>query len=177
MIRHLLKPFWFFLALVFLAEAWLWDHLRPVVAFVVARLPLEAIKASLRRGIARLSPALTLVVFLIPVVLLLPFKIAGLWMLAHGWWFGGLMVLVAAKLVGVGVAAFVFDVTRPKLLQMDWFRRLYELVLRVRDWAHALVSPLMTAIREFARRHRSGAMRHFLQMVGRFRRKVQRPRP
>src|SRR5690606_16637737 len=98
------------------------------------------------------------------------------WMLAHGWWFSALMVLVMAKLVGVGSAAFIFDATRPKLLQIDWFRRLYVLVQRVRDWAHELVSPFIAAIRNFVSRQRSGAMRHFLQMVGRLRRKVQRQR-
>jgi hypothetical protein len=50
-------------------------------------------------------------------------------MLAHGSWLGATTVLVLAKLVGTGVAAFIFDVTRPKLLQLPWFRWLYEHVL------------------------------------------------
>ena len=52
---------------------------------------------------------------------LFPFKLLGLWMLAHGSWLGATTVLVLAKLVGTGVAAFIFDVTRPKLLQIGWF--------------------------------------------------------
>ena len=35
MLRRLLQPFWVLLAIIFLIEAWLWDHLEPIVARVV----------------------------------------------------------------------------------------------------------------------------------------------
>ena len=44
MLRRLLQPFWVLLAIVFLIEAWLWDHLEPVVAKLVAWLPLRQFK-------------------------------------------------------------------------------------------------------------------------------------
>src|SRR5262249_3270863 len=127
--RRLLRPLLVLLALVFLFEAWLWTHLAPIVAWLVARIPLRAIKASIAAWIERLPPAATLVVFIVPVVLLLPLKFLGLWMLAHGLWLGALLVLALARLVGVGVTAFIFEVTRPKLLQLAWFRRLYDRVM------------------------------------------------
>ena len=40
MVRHLLRPLWVLLALLFFVEAWLWDHLQPVVARIVALIPL-----------------------------------------------------------------------------------------------------------------------------------------
>ena len=67
--------------------------------------------------------------FIVPVVLLLPLKFLGLWMLAHGYWLGALGVLALAKMVSLGVTAFIFDLTRPKLLQLAWFRWLYERVM------------------------------------------------
>ena len=50
--RRLLRPLLILLALVFLFEAWLWSHLAPIVAWIVARIPLRAIKAEFdgRRG-------------------------------------------------------------------------------------------------------------------------------
>ena len=33
--RRLLKPLWIVVALIFLLEAWLWDHLRPLVGWFV----------------------------------------------------------------------------------------------------------------------------------------------
>ncbi len=67
-----------------------------------------------------------MIVFVVPPIVLFPIKIAGLWLLAHGHWVLALGTLVLAKLAGVGVAAFIFDATKPKLLQMDWFRWCYE---------------------------------------------------
>src|SRR5262245_37511121 len=116
--RRLLKPLWIFLALVFVFEAWLWSYLQPVVSRVVALIPLAALKAWIVAQIEKLSPAATLVVFVIPPIVLFPIKIAALWFLAHDQWLLAASMLVAAKLVGVGVTAFIFDATRPKLMQM-----------------------------------------------------------
>jgi hypothetical protein len=146
--RRLLKPLWVLLALVFLFEAWLWEHLRPLVAWIVDRIAWSKLKARFAAFIAHLGPYPTLLIFLIPPVVLFPFKLLGLWMLAHGSWLGAMAVLVGAKLVGTAVAAFIFDATRPKLLQLPWFRWLYELLM---DWlakAHAIIDPIKARMRE-----------------------------
>src|SRR5512145_216624 len=152
--RRLLRPFLIPIALVFMFEAWLWQRLAPIVAAIVAWLPWRAIKARIAAWIEHLPPAATLVVFVVPVLLLLPLKVLGLWMLAHGLWLGALGVLALAKVVSLGVTAFLFDLTRPKLLQLPWFRWLYERVMVWLAWAHALIDPikrrLKTALRMFA---------------------------
>jgi hypothetical protein len=95
--RRLLRPLLILLALVFLLEAWLWEHLAPVVAWIVARIPLRELKTRIATAIESLPPSATLVVFIIPVLLLLPLKFLGLWMLAHGYWLGALAVLAPAS--------------------------------------------------------------------------------
>ena len=60
MMRRLLRPFLILLALLFLFEAWLWTRLEPMVAWVVALIPLERLKARIAAAIERLSPAATL---------------------------------------------------------------------------------------------------------------------
>src|SRR5260221_10340899 len=107
MLRRLLQPFWVLLAIIFLIEAWLWDHLEPVVARVVALMPLRAFKLWLAQRVERLSPALTLVVFIVPAILLFPLKLAGAWLLMHQYWIGALTLIVFSKFLGVGVAAFI----------------------------------------------------------------------
>lgn len=146
--RRLSQPLLILLALLFLFEAWLWTHLEPIVARVVAMIPLRALKAWLAARIEKLSPPLTLAVFLVPMVVLFPLKLIGVWLLAHHYWLGAMAVIVTAKLVGVGVAAFVFDVTRPKLMQMAWFRKVYDWVMRVRGWALAMIEPVKIWLRE-----------------------------
>lgn len=171
--RRLVQPLLVFLAIVFLIEAWLWDHLEPVVARVVALIPLRAFKAWLAVQIARLSPALTLIVFVIPIVLLFPLKVIGLWLLAHHYWLGAMATLLFAKLLGVGVAAFIFDVTRPKLLQMGWFRWLYEWVLVIRARAAQLVAPVTARLKAAMRRLRADSASRWLRLIQRLRRRVQ----
>src|SRR4029079_17354986 len=132
MLRRLLQPLWVVLAVIFLIEAWLWDHLEPIVARVVALIPLRAFKRWLSERVDSLSPAMTLIVFIVPILPLFPLKLAGYWLLAHEYWTSAIFIILFAKFVGVGVTAFVFDVTKPKLLEMAWFEKLYEFVLMLR---------------------------------------------
>ena len=149
--RRWLRPLWILLALLFLLEAWLWDHLSPVVARIVAFIPWATLKRRLAQAIERLSPWATLIVFVATLgLVLLPLKLLEVYCIATGNWVGAIAVILAAKLIGVGVTAFIFDATREKLLQMVWFRALYEWVLRVRAWAHAITEPVRARMKEIA---------------------------
>ena len=175
--RRVLRPFLVLLALVFLVEAWLWEHLRPLVGWVVDLIAWNRLKTRLAAAIERLPPYPTLLIFLIPPIILLPFKLIGLWMLAHGSWLGAMTVLVLAKLVGTGVAAFIFDVTRPKLLQLPWFRWVYEHVLALLEKAHALIDPIKVRIKRAVRRYvwllKPGRSGRFFRRIARIRRRMQ----
>jgi hypothetical protein len=171
--RRLLRPLLILLALVFLFEAWLWSHLAPIVAWIVAHIPLHAIKARIALWIDRLPPAATLVVFVVPVLLLLPLKFLGLWMLAHGSWLGALGVLAFAKMVSVGVTAFIFDVMQPKLMQLAWFRWLYDRVVAGLAWAHALIDPIKRRLRRWLRMWGPRRAGRTLRLLARIRRRMQ----
>ncbi len=149
--RKFVRAFWVVLAVLFLIEAWLWDHLEPVVARVVALIPLQGLKAALVRLIDRLSPAATLVVFAIPFILLLPLKFLEVFLIVKKQWVGAIIVLVLAKLVGLGITAFIFEATKDKLLQMAWFRRVYEFFIWLRAWAHEKVDPIKRRLRKWRR--------------------------
>jgi len=115
-------------------------------------------------------------VFVVPVVTLFPLKVLGLWLLAHKYWIAASGVLVFAKLVGVAVTAFVFEVTRPKLLQLRWFRWLYERVLIGLDWAHRLVAPMRRQIRRLLRIFRAKQTGRALRLLWRIRRRMRADR-
>jgi len=176
MLRRLLQPFWVLLAIVFLIEAWLWDHLEPIVARMVAAIPLRAFKQWLSERVDSLSPAMTLIVFIVPVLPLFPLKLVGLWLLAHEYWFSAVFTLMFAKFVGVGVTAFIFDVTRPKLLEMAWFERLYEFILALRDKAKALVEPVKARIADMLSGDGEGWSARTLRLIQRFRKSVHQAR-
>ncbi len=173
--RHWLKPLWIFLAVLFLIEAWLWDHLEPIVARIVAVIPWQRLKALLARSIDRLSPTATLVVFLVPVAVIIPIKVVGLWLVAEGYWVHAAGMLLLAKLAGLGTTAFVFDACRDKLLQLVWFRLLYQSLIALRDWAHGMVDPMMRKIRRLIWLSRPQRAGRFFRRIARIRRHVQRP--
>jgi hypothetical protein len=176
MLRRLLQPVWVLLAVIFLIEAWLWDHLEPIVAWVVAKIPLQAFKAWLADRVDTLSPAMTLIVFVVPVIPLFPLKLVGFWLLTHEYWFSAAFTILFAKLVGVGVTAFVFDVTRPKLLEMGWFEWLYEFVMSLRAKAAALVDPIKRRMVEIMRGDGGGWSSRMLRLIQRFRKSVREAR-
>jgi hypothetical protein len=148
-LRALVRGFWVILAVLFLIEAWLWTHLEPVVERLVALIPWQGIKAEFVRLIAGLSPPATLVVFAIPFFLLMPVKFLEVWLIVTQQWIAAMIVLVLAKLVGVGLTAFIFEATKDKLLQMAWFRRVYDYVIWLRAWAHQKVDPITRRLRKW----------------------------
>jgi hypothetical protein len=110
------------------------------------------------------------------VIPLFPLKLIGFWLLAHKHWTGALLTIVFAKFLGVGIAAFVFDVTRPKLLQMQWFARLYTCVLILRAKANELVDPVKQRISEILSSAGTGWSARMLRLIQRFRRSVREAR-
>src|SRR5271163_2742365 len=172
MMRRLLQPIWVLLAVIFLIEAWLWDHLEPIVARVVEWIPLHAFKQWLAERVDTLSPAMTLIVFIVPVLPLFPLKMVGVWLLVHEYWLSGVFTFLFAKLVGVGITAFIFDVTRPKLLEMGWFEKLYEFVIGLRAKAAALVDPIKQRIVEILRGDGDRWSSRMLRLIQRFRKSV-----
>ena len=174
--RRLLQPVWVLLAIIFLIEAWLWDRLEPIVAWVVARLPLNAFKQWLADRVDTLSPAMTLIVFIVPVIPLFPLKLVGLWLLTHEYWMSAVFTILFAKLLGVGVTAFVFDVTRPKLLEMGWFETLYEFIIALRAKAKELVDPVKARIVDMLCGGGEGWSARTLRLIQRFRKRVREAR-
>ena len=171
--RRLIRALLVVLALIFLLEAWLWDHLRPVVGAVVACVPWTTLKRRLTALLDNLSPNATLAIFVLPAILLLPLKILEIWLLAHRYWLSAVFVLIVAKLVGVGVTAFIFDVTRAKVLQIAWFRRLYDYLMWLRDWAHAMVDPMQRRAKQWLRVFSSKQESRAMRLLKRLRRRMQ----
>lgn len=174
--RRLARPLLILLAIIFLVEAWLWRHLEPVVAgpvrWIVACIPLRGMKAWIAGTVRQLPPPVALVIFLVPALLLFPFKLLGLWLLAKKQWLAAGLVLLLAKLVGVAVTAFVFEVSKPKLLQMAWFRWVYDLVLRWLAWAHAITDPIKQRIKSLLRLFGPKRAGRTLRLLWRIRRRM-----
>jgi len=172
--RHLLRPLWVLVAVLFLIEAWLWDHLQPLVAWVVRLIPLDGLKRGIARLVASLPPWAVLFVFAIPLIAMLPLKFLEVYFLATKNWLGAALVILFVKLVGLGITAFIFDLTRDKLLQMAWFRGVYAWFLWARDWAHAQTEPIRARIRQLVWLMKPRRAGTFLRRLLRLRRRAYR---
>jgi hypothetical protein len=175
--RRIMRPVLVFLAIVFLIEAWLWDRLEPIVARIVALIPFVWLKAMLAGWIAALPPVATLVLLALPAAVVLPLKMLAFWLMASGEWIEGVGVFVFAKLGAIGTTAFVFDAGRAKLLQLGWVRVIYDYVVWLRKWAHALVDPIVHRIKHRLRLLRPSRSLRAFRLLHRIRRRIQLPRP
>lgn len=168
--RRILRPVIIVAALVILVETWIWERIGPAVGWLVERLPFRALKQAIHDLIERLPPYASLAVFAIPAGLLFPFKLAALALIARGHLILGGGVFFLAKVVGVGVTAFLFDATKPKLMQIALFVRTYDLWLRWLAWAHGHIDPIKRRILNHLRILRGGRAGRSLRLLLRFRR-------
>lgn len=118
--RGLKRIIWTAVALLFLAVSWLWDTLAPLIQWIVDRIPLEDVKAWVIRFMERLPPYPTLLVFLIPIVVIEPFKLLSVWLLARGQFLSGLALFIIAEVLRFGLVAFLFKTCSEKLLSIGW---------------------------------------------------------
>jgi hypothetical protein len=121
MLRHLIRLLQLPLALLVLFYDWGWEKLGHVFDWLAKR-PLWR---ALEHAIGRLPPWGALLLFALPTVLLFPIKLAALWLIAQGQHVVGVLLIVAAKLLGTAVLARLFRLTQPALLQLRWFARAY----------------------------------------------------
>lgn len=119
-------------ALLFLFEEWLWIGMTTFFAWLGRFGLLRWLDARL----VRLPPVMALVLLCTPMLLLFPFKIAGLWMIASGRFFTGFLVMLAAKIASTAVIARIFLTCRPQLLRMPWFARAHAWTCVLRDRVH-----------------------------------------
>ena len=172
--RRWLRPLWVILALLFLLEAWLWDHVEPLVAWLVNLVPWDGLKARLARLIERLPPWAVLFVFIIPFIVMLPLKFLEVYFLATRNWLGAIAVILFVKIAGLGITAFIFEVTRGKLLQMAWFERMYDWFLWARGWAHEMTEPVRERMRQLVWLMKPQRAGRFLRRLMRLRRNAYR---
>jgi hypothetical protein len=111
----------------------------PAVNWVVRLGPLRRLEA----WIGRLPPYATLALFVLPLAVIEPFKIYGLFLIGTGHLALGVLAFIAAKVIGIGLAERLFAISRDKLLSIGWFA-----------WAHARAIALRDRVHEALKRTR-----------------------
>ncbi|WP_367849394.1 hypothetical protein [Rhodoferax sp. WC2427] len=161
--RFLMAVFHTALALLLIFGEWGWEPLARAMDRL-ARLP---VWSQLEARIQRLPPYAALLVLCVPMLTLLPVKLLAVYWMARGHTVLGLLVVLAAKVVGTALAAHLFQLTQPALMQLAWFRRWYP---RWLVWKDGVIAQVKGArpwrmVHAFARRARRMA-RRFIRFLG-----------
>jgi hypothetical protein len=128
--RVLTPPFIILAALLLWFWEWLWEPLEHLMARI-GRWPLLRL---VEAWISRAPRYMALACFFIPGAVLLPFKLFGLYFMAHGAPLLGIGTFLAAKVVGTALVARIFALTKPQLMEIAWFARAYAVVVRFRSY-------------------------------------------
>lgn len=126
---RLLAPLLYVVALLLLAEQWLWEVGNHLASKLARWPPLRA----LENGMRRLPPWAALLAFVIPGLMLLPIKFLALLAIAHGHPLMGVAVFVVAKVGGAMVVARIYVLTLPSLLALAWFARWHNRFIMFKD--------------------------------------------
>ena len=155
-LRRLLRaPFLLlaFLWVVLEETIWRWAGL---LGGQIARLP---IFSGLERLVGRLDPLVVLLLFLVPLLGLIPLKLAAVWLIGGGHPIKGVMLLLSAKFLGTALSAHLYAVAEPKLMQIAVFAKVRNFVVGLLARAHAYLdaSPTYQAARRTVHRAKTGA--------------------
>jgi hypothetical protein len=157
---NLIRPLWRALRALLLALAALWFFLEefgwhPLAAWL-GRLARWGPWRRMETRIAALPPRPALVLFLVPALVLLPVKLLALELIGAGRPLPGLIVILAAKLVGTAIGGRLFLLLRPQLMTLRWFARAMARwrLLRRRVRRALLASVAWQGIRQVAQRWR-----------------------
>lgn len=134
--RLLISPLLWVIALVFLLEEYIWD----TTARWMARLGAVAFVHAIEKHISALPTRWAFFAFLLPGSILIPAKLIGLHAIANGHWVIGSITFLLAKLVGMALFSRIFNLTRPALLRLPWFAKLYHWIMLYRDRIHQFLN-------------------------------------
>lgn len=122
-------------ALIVLFEEWGWRPLSDLIARLAKYAPI----AVLERAIASLPPYAALFAIALPTTLLLPLKFVAVWLLANNHFVSATLLFLGAKLASTALIARVFILTKPALMRIAWFARIYDWFI---PWKDALFAQI-----------------------------------
>ncbi|MDQ5939563.1 MAG: hypothetical protein RLZZ384_1262 [Pseudomonadota bacterium] len=123
------------LAVILIFEEWLWDTLTVAGQFFSRILHLERFDAWLIES----SPKRALFAFFIPLVIVTPFNILAVFLLARGAILEAILLEIVLKLSATLLIARIFRLVKPALLTFNWFSTSYTYISDLLHWAHESV--------------------------------------
>jgi hypothetical protein len=124
--------------LTLLFEDFVWDRITVLVG-IIARWGLIA---RLERWVLNRGRYATLALFALPISALVPIKLTAVYLIVSGHALAGILVIIAAKVVGTAISARLYIIAQPKLMTFEAFVRVRAKVLHFKDWARQVLAGL-----------------------------------
>jgi hypothetical protein len=156
-------------ALVFLFETWIWGSVVAAVRALVTLIPWDAFKAEIQRQVNRLPALVALVLFGVPFLVNEFGSLFCVILMATGHFLSGAVGYILIKVVGLGLLAVIFDLTREKLMTLPWFVVAHDKFQTLHDFASRLVAPYRKAALAYLRDLRDRARAHWVRAAARAR--------
>lgn len=140
-------------AAALLFEEWFWASSTRAIETLGKVLHLSPLGEWIRRR----PPLQALSLFVLPVLVIYPFKVLALMALAHGDLALGGAAFIGAKLAATAVFARLYELTEPALLHFRWIRGTRRQFLRARAFIHAWLEarPAYRRARKLIRRRKA----------------------
>ena len=155
--KGLSRPLMLALAVVFLFETWVWDSLVVALSWLVRALPWRRIERAIKDAVNRLPAIFAVLLFGVPLLAMEGGSAFAVVLIALGHVVIGALLYGLLKLVGVGLIAVIFDLTREKLMTLTWFAWLHSKFDALHRLARRYVAPYKEAVRAYLRELRERA--------------------
>jgi len=156
-------------ALVFLFETWIWGSVVAAVRFLARLIPWDEFKAGVQRQVNRMPAFVALILFGAPLLFNEFGALGCVILFATGHFLTGAIGYLIVKVVGLGLVAVIFDLTREKLMTLPWFVIAYERFLKLHDFALRLVAPYRESALAYLRDLRDRAHAYWTRVSARAR--------
>lgn len=123
------------LAVVFLAVAWIWDGFIAIGRLIVGLIPWARFKRAFEALVDWLPTPVVLLIFLVPLAIVEPLLALAVVAMAMGYVVLGAIAWITLKVLGFGLIAVIFDLTKHKLLTVRWFAWAYAKVIAFHHYA------------------------------------------
>ena len=134
--------------LLIFVEEWGWGPLSALVGRLARWPAIAAMESHIRRA----PPRVALALFLFPALLLVPVKLAALYLIRDGRVALGVAIIVAAKLVGTAFVGRLFILVETQLMEFAWFANCVA-------WWRATRDRVMASLRNSVLWHNGRALR------------------
>ena len=104
--------------------------------------------ARCRRWLQQLTPYLSLLLLVGPLLLVEPLKLGALFVAAKGHWLAGSVILLGAYIVSLYFIERLFCILKPKLMLLGWFNATWTRFATFRHMAWKWVSSSETQVKQ-----------------------------